>query len=62
MVWQQRVKGRAGGRRSSMKSEDRVRTGLEAGEGPTGSKASGTLVCLYCKCLLGTGGKGDGPG
>lgn len=41
-----------------MTSEDRVCTGPESGEGPTGSKASGTRMCPYCKCLLGTGGKG----
>lgn len=52
----------AGGRRRSMKSEDHVCTGLEAGEGPAGLKASATFVCPHCKCLLGTGGKGSGPG
>lgn len=49
---------RGGGR--SVQSEERKHRGLEAGEGPTGSEASGTFVCLDCKCLRGTGGKGGG--
>lgn len=45
----------ARGRGSSVKSKDQ-----ESGAGPAGSKATGTLVCLDCKCLVGTGDKRGG--
>lgn len=47
----------ARGRVSSVKNGDCQCRGLEAGEGPAGSRASGTFVCLDRQCLLGTGGR-----
>ena len=55
IAWKDEQLARGGG--SSVKNGDCQCRGLEAGEGPAGSRASGTFLCLDRQCLLGTGGR-----
>lgn len=54
-IWKDEQLAMGGG--SSVKNGDRQCRGLEAGEGPAGSRASGTFVCLGRQCVLRTGGR-----
>lgn len=55
ITWKDEQLAGSGG--SSVKNGDCQCKGLEAGEGPAGSRAGGASVCLDCQCLLGTGGR-----